>query len=358
MQAGKDQKAPWNDPWPESGLEPVPCCPVCGTSESEVVHAGLVDNAFFVSPGKWTLWRCLGCGSAYLNPRPDQETLHMAYASYYTHNKPAGTAGYDDLGLLRRLRRRLANGYINWRFGGDQQPASGLGIPAAYVLPNMRRVIDSRYRHLPRLPETGGRLLDVGCGDGSFLKLAKDIGWNVVGVDPDPEAARNASSQGLTVYEGGVDYFAGESELFDVITLNHVIEHVPDPVRVLADCHALLKPGGRIWVETPNVDSHGHARFGRNWRGLEAPRHLLLFNRRSLREAVTAAGFVMPAECLRPSAAPGIYKASYAMEVGSSPYAPPPLPWHLKLASRMASCLEMFRPAHREFLTLAATKAE
>jgi 2-polyprenyl-3-methyl-5-hydroxy-6-metoxy-1,4-benzoquinol methylase len=349
---------PWLTPWPTDGLESVNRCPVCAETGREVLHADMVDNVFRAAPGKWTLWQCAKCRGAYLDPRPARESIHLAYANYYTHREASARANYATLGLFRKLRRRLVNGYTNWRYSTRAMPATALGLPAALMMPPLKKLIDRQYRHLPRLPMGGGILLDVGCGDGAFLSLARACGWDVVGLDPDPEAAANASRQGLTVHQGGIEYFQGQSGLFDVITLNHVIEHVHEPVEVLKACRTLLKPGGRLWLETPNIDGFGHARFQKNWRGLETPRHLVLFNRRSIREALVSAGFPPPQDCARPSACAGTFKASFAMARGHSPYhafAPPAV---LRWQVFKAVCREALFPSRREFLTVAAQKGE
>jgi SAM-dependent methyltransferase len=188
--------------------------------------------------------------------------------------------------------------------------------------------------------------------------LARTCGWDVVGLDPDPKAVANAARQRLTVYEGGIEYFAGQTHLFNVITLNHVIEHVYDPVKVLKACHALLKPGGQLWLETPNIDSFGHARFQQNWRGLETPRHLVLFNRHSLGQALVSAGFPSMHDRPSPSPCAGMYRASYSMQHGYSPYVRMATPKTLKLQAMRAADAEMVFPSHREYLTVAVRRAE
>ena len=138
-----------------------------------------------------------------------------------------------------------------------------------------------------------GRLLDVGCGNGSFLGVARQAGWECYGVEPDPEAVTVATAQGITVLASSVDELRGmRDENFEFITLNHVIEHVHDPTQTLRDCLAMLKPRGFIWLETPNIESIGYQIYGRCWRGLEPPRHLVLFNRKSLTQCLANAGFI------------------------------------------------------------------
>lgn len=121
------------------------------------------------------------------------------------------------------------------------------GILLACTKFKIRTRLDHRFRYLPKVPEGGGVLLDVGCGDGSFLIDARNCGWNVVGVDPDPNVAANATILGLKVHVGGVELFGDEKELFDVITLSHVVEHLHDPVNILKTCYALFKTGGQLW---------------------------------------------------------------------------------------------------------------
>jgi len=159
------------------------------------------------------------------------------------------------------------------------------------------------------------------------------------------------------VYQGDIRRLDDWASCFDVITLNHVIEHVHDPIAVLRACHRLLKPGGRLWLETPNVDSLGLARFGRNWRGLETPRHLVLFGRRGLRQACMAAGFAMPRDLPRPSPCLDIYRASQAMANGLPPQRAEAASGALKRAARRAALLGRVRPARREFLTMEARKS-
>ncbi len=137
-----------------------------------------------------------------------------------------------------------------------------------------------------------GRLLDVGAGSGKFLYEMRGRGWEVEGLDADPQAAKAAGERyGVRVRACGLAEARFPSCSFDAITLNHVLEHLPDPVALLRECERVLRPGGRLVGITPNADSWGHGRFGRNWRGLEPPRHLHVFNPRSLAACAGKAGF-------------------------------------------------------------------
>lgn len=279
----------FKEEWPADGIENVPACPVCNSTERQVLHADLTDRIFFCAPGKWTLYLCLGCRSAYLDPRPSQSTIHRAYQAYYTHQNTArGNVG--ELGFRRRLMRMFGNGYRNWRYGTHFKPTSQIGALLFQFLPTSRLNFDRQMRYLPKLPE-GGRLLDLGFGSGAFLELAREGGWDVTGADPDPVVVSAARARGLNVREGGIEAFADQPGSFDAVTLSHVIEHVFDPRSMLHAAYNALKPGGTLWICTPNLAGPVHRHFGRNWRGLEPPRHLVIFNRASLMECAASSGF-------------------------------------------------------------------
>ncbi|MCQ4188507.1 hypothetical protein, partial [Methylocystis suflitae] len=120
--------SPWNTPWSETELESVYACPVCGCVDRKILQEDLIDNVFFIAPGKWTLYRCNRCRSAYLDPRPTQASIGKAYAAYYTHAVGIAETEFAQLGQFRRLRRMLVNGYLNKRYGTQRSPAAALGV--------------------------------------------------------------------------------------------------------------------------------------------------------------------------------------------------------------------------------------
>jgi 2-polyprenyl-3-methyl-5-hydroxy-6-metoxy-1,4-benzoquinol methylase len=119
----------------------------------------------------------------------------------------------------------------------------------------------------------------------------KTCGWEVEGVDFDPKAIEKAQEKGLTVYTGDLRDIAYAQDTFDAITLNHVIEHLFNPIEILTECKRILRPGGQLVVVTPNINSWGQRRFKRHWRGLEPPRHLFLFSPRTLDTIANKVGF-------------------------------------------------------------------
>lgn len=346
---------PWDEPWPASALERVPACPVCESPVREVLHEQLVDNVFFVAPGQWTMHRCSQCQSAYLDPRPDEASIGRAYETYYTHGAESSGTEANQLRGLRLCRRMMANGYINYRFGTKLKPASALGAWVALLLPRIRQCLDAKLRYLPRQAK-GKRLLDVGCGDGEFLENAKSAGWDVLGLEPDPKAAAAARKRGLEVRVGTIDMLEKETACFDAITLSHVIEHVHAPLEVMKRVHRLLKPGGIVYIETPNIESSGARVFGKNWRGLETPRHLVLFNVGSLQKLLDQAGFRLITLKRRADVKPWMYLSSLRMQQGRSPYEPEPR--RLPLLSFLKTRFLNSNTSELEFITLTAVKRE
>jgi SAM-dependent methyltransferase len=252
------------------------------------MHTGLADRSFFAAPGEWTMWRCLKCGSGYLDPRPTQESLHRAYDVYYTHGE-----GDDDevpTSLRGRLRYLLGNDYRNARYGAGLAFAIPLlGRFAARLMPGHRAHIVCEFRFLPKA-STEPRLLDVGSGSGGFLRKARDSGWNACGVEPDTSARALSDKYGFDV-RPSLDDWKSDAGTFDHVTASHVIEHVHEPDRLLRQIRSMLKPDGTLFIQTPNIDAPTHLRFGANWRGLEPPRHLTVFSRAGLEQLLQISGF-------------------------------------------------------------------
>lgn len=148
-----------------------------------------------------------------------------------------------------------------------------------------------RFRHIP-LP-VGKRLLDVGCGAGWFLHIAKNLGAVEQGIEPSGHAAKVAQERGLRVYHGTLEAYvaneAGQLE-FDIITANHVLEHVPEPVETPQFMKEMLAPGGFIWIAVPNAGYPICRALKGRWHSSDLPYHLMQFTPKSIAEAGERAG--------------------------------------------------------------------
>jgi 2-polyprenyl-3-methyl-5-hydroxy-6-metoxy-1,4-benzoquinol methylase len=271
-------------------LEEQPACPLCA-GHGRVLYEGLPDRVYG-SPGKWRFRRCAAahCGALWIDPRPDRATIGAAYTEYYTHQ-----GGSPPPTRLHRFVAKIQRAYWARAWGYDRADAgpwaglAGLGglLPAFH--PGLRAYLDFAVMYLPA--DKRGRLLDVGCGNGDTLARLAGLGWTVSGIDTDEAAVQAALSRGLDARKGELRAQDWSDDPMDAVTLSHVIEHVHDPVQLLERCLLCLKPGGRLVAVTPNADAWMHRRAGRDWLGLDPPRHLCLFTVRALADAASRAGF-------------------------------------------------------------------
>ena len=241
---------------------PCPDCYVCG-SIGTPLYSALPDRIFGV-PGTWNFSLCSNpeCGLVWLDPAPLEDEISKAYNIYYTHSERRHEQFFYWL-----VRVGLAR--ITWLRRWERK---------------------SSYMTLEH--ETPGLLLDIGCGSGVFLERMRAMGWDVEGVDFDAQAVKRARTAGLEVHYGEVTSMKYSENRFDAVTMNHVIEHVFDPIGLLQECHRILKGGGRLIVVTPNVSSRAHQQFGSSWRDLDPPRHIRLFSPGTLRNCAERSGFL------------------------------------------------------------------
>lgn len=240
-----------------------PECYLCG-SQGKLLYQDLTDR-LFGTLGKWGFSQCSNaeCGLVWLNPKPLEADIGIAYQNYYTHHENAKPEPL----IFRIISAALG------RMSGYRRHA--------------RRVHFMTLDHQPP-----GKLLEVGCGSGHFLAKMKARGWVVEGVDFDPRAVDYAhTTYNIKVHHGSLESAEYPDSTFDVVAMNHVIEHVFDPIDLLQEARRVLKPGGKVVVVTPNIASMGHQRFGQAWRDLDPPRHLHLFSPRTLLECAKRAGF-------------------------------------------------------------------
>lgn len=273
--------APERATWPKDGLEYLDRCPVCGSRDRQQLFGDLIDR-LFSAPGQWSLFQCAACHCGYLDPRPSEATIGLAYAQYITHLAEPKTNIFHD-NPIKRLRQSIRNSYLNHKYGYRLEPSVPWGFWAMYLFPPpLRLEWDHFARHLGPPSPGQNRLFDVGCGNGSFLSRARQIGWNVQGLEFDPQAAAAAKNEGLDVWVGDYRQAPFPPGAFDVITCHQVIEHIHDLpafVQFLATC---LKPQGLLWLGTPNFQSRARKLFGADWRGLHPPQHLTLFTPHAL----------------------------------------------------------------------------
>lgn len=234
----------------EPGIEFV-SCNLCGQRDT-IRHLHTSD---------WTLVRCCHCGLIYTNPRPSTEKLSELYTREYfgrfVSDNPSG-------------------------FPTDQEEME------ACVSTQTLRVMQ-----IGQCVSGPGRLLDVGCGPGFFMARAAREGWSVQGIDVSAEAANYGEEYlGLKIRVGTPENVGDLwCNRFHVITMFHLLEHLPDPVAALCAVGNALRKKGTLVVTVPNIGSSEARYFGADWKGLDLPYHLYHFDPRSLSQILEKAGF-------------------------------------------------------------------
>ena len=257
-----------------------PTCYMC-KAEGIPAYANLRDR-ISTAEGEWNYKRCRNkeCGLLWLDPMPHPGDIGKAYVDYFTHDDISLS---NQNGIVRRLFRMAKVAYLHQQFGYAYKGTAFANVAGRILalLPNRSNYVDASIMYLPRC--SSGRLLDIGCGSGATLRVMRDLGWDAEGIDFDPVTVNNARSKFLNVHLGTLREQQYDNDTFDAIVMCHVIEHVHDPLDLMRECQRVLKPGGRLVVLTPNVDSWGHRQFQRAWLFLDPPRHLHLFNQKTLR---------------------------------------------------------------------------
>jgi 2-polyprenyl-3-methyl-5-hydroxy-6-metoxy-1,4-benzoquinol methylase len=261
--------------------EQIPC-PLCGTFDEETFleAAADPDNTLY------RLVRCRSCDMVYMNPRPDESSIGQFYPDdYEAYRQPVR----DESSWRHRTGRYLEQlvlarnyGYPPTLRGVREKALAWLASP--WFGPD-------RYSQTA-LPFVGeGRLLDYGCGAGSYAARMRERGWNVRGMDFSARAAQEAKRlHGLDVLVGTLPHPAIEPRSFDLITMGAVLEHVHWPHQLIGAGVEALQPGGMLAVSVPNIASWGYRVFGQDWWPLELPRHLLHFTPVTLARLMEAHG--------------------------------------------------------------------
>ena len=232
----------------------VTCCQVCGSERR--------TQKF--EDGPYKLYTCSECGLVYVSPRLQGAALLDVYNEQYWKSDNPKERGYADYASESKL-----------------------------YLKTYRKRMKLVSEWLP----TNGRILDVGCAAGYFLRVAKEHGHDVHGVELSEPIAREAiAALGEDrVYHGFLDDCVAdrswEDHTFDLVTIWDVIEHVPDPQALLASIKRMIKPGGKLLLETQNVASRFAAKMGKAWHHYKHDEHLYHFNPQTIARLLDDCGF-------------------------------------------------------------------
>lgn len=236
-------------------------CRLCGGSRFSLRHEWDVDDRWNQTAIPLAVWDCDDCGLVMLHPVPTAEELPDRGDWFSPSRKD----------MSRQSRFKNARRDFTYRYFGDKP---------------------LRLLRACRKLKPGGRLLDVGCGGGYFLGLAAPY-YECHGVEPSARAAAAARKRGFTIHEGLAEDVVLEDDFFDMVTLDSVIEHVRDPVAVLAHLRKAIRPGGYVGMITPKIGGPSYRWHKAEWHGFRHGYHTFLFTGKTLKAVLEKAGFVV-----------------------------------------------------------------
>lgn len=221
-------------------------CPICsGTTFTPFISC----EDFTVSHKTFNIIQCSQCQLLITSPIPDQDNLGDYYLSdaYISHSAKATS-------LQDKIYRLARNFTLSWkvRIINKQSPKSGKSV-----------------------------LLDYGCGTGQFLQRCQADGWHIQGIEPS-EHARNLSSA-LTHTSIAPSLDNTVSQTFNIITLWHVLEHIPDLNETLQSLRTALSDSGTMFIAVPNRNSWDAKHYKQYWAGYDVPRHIWHFSQSNMR---------------------------------------------------------------------------
>lgn len=233
-------------------------CPVCQGNVFSPVSEIFDDR--YGEPNRYQLARCNGCGLTATAPRLRESDLSALYGTFY----PRKSINADDVTReAAKLKRPFAE-LARWWNGTDNQGQYGV--------------------------QAGEAMLDVGCGSGVSLLEAKALGATAFGIEADPNVKPIAAALGLSIHFGSLQDMPFPEQRFDLIVMNQVIEHLPDPDLALQALSERLTPNGRMLLVFPNTASLWRHLFGSRWINWHIPYHLHHFDRKSFARMVRHCG--------------------------------------------------------------------
>lgn len=227
-------------------------CPLCGSEKCRVFLKNGEDFEYGIK-GKFKLFRCASCGLISLFPIPTVEQLLVSYPdSYHSYNIP-----------VSKITQLLA--YVTLR---------------------------QEAKKIKRLIGNKGKILDVGCADGEHFDILKKFGnWQFVGIDFNDKIVKKGKIEGREIYTTTLEEFDYPKKNFDLVIMDHLLEHVVDPVLTLRAAYSLLKSGGYLIGAAPNINSLDRILFQRFWGGFHLPRHVWHFTPTTLSKMFEKTGF-------------------------------------------------------------------
>ncbi len=255
-------------------------CNICNSNEYNKLYA--IKNS--ETEVTFDLVMCSQCHLVYINPQPTAEELGRYYVKgeYYSYGEVL-KEDQSKLDLFSKIKKFLRK-QIFLTYGGHGNSCLRK-IKMVLYFPLKRR-----FGGIPPFKKNA-KLLDIGCGDGLFIKQLKDLGWSVSGIEIDREAVKRAQSHNLDVRCGKFEELEVKDETYDVVRLWHVLEHFKHPKQNLKKIANILKLKGQIIIGIPNVNSLYSKIFKQDWSGFDVPRHLYHFSPQTIKKILVECGY-------------------------------------------------------------------
>jgi len=242
-------------------------CDLCGSKKFNPLFRA-EDQMYGIKQG-YFLVQCSKCGLILVNPQPTGKELskHYPAENYYSLEKNS------DKSYLKEL---LQNTYYS----------RGKNMKKLLLLPLKPFINSIKIVH-------GGKFLDVGCGSGNLLRLVSKLGMQSYGVEPGGFNREISLENNIKIFNGELIKAKYPSNYFEVIILNHVLEHVSNPTETLKELRRIIKADGVLIIGTPTSNSFAYRIFGKNWLALDTPRHLHIFSDKLLGQYAKKTGFIV-----------------------------------------------------------------
>lgn len=266
-------------------------CPICKNKKINFELKNYDKN--FHNKKDFSVDKCENCSCLFLNPQLEMNEL----GKYYPKE------GYYSLkGISKGFKTNLKIELYKTYFSESKN--------------FLKKLIFCPIKFLARgvIVKPNLKLLDIGSGVGQFLYEMKSLGLNVEGLEPGEFNEKESKKEGIKITKSLLENSKYKKESFDLITLNHVLEHVNNPSEVLEKIHSLLKKDGTFIVGVPNSNSLAYKIFKKDWYQLDIPRHLINYSSENLTTLLKTKGFKI--EKVRYNSRPSQFTISLYYKLG------------------------------------------
>lgn len=246
-------------------------CPICLNKNIKFLLYQKDKNLGI--PGNFSLYECSNCRGIFLNPRPSPRESEKFYPKreYYSLDKIKTKEN------SMKTRTKLKLFYIYFSKNKNV----------------LKRIIFSPFKFIIRgtIIKEGAKLLDIGSGSGQFLYEMKQFGMEVYGVEPGDFNKADSKKYELNIKNVDLIKAKYHKDSFDLITINHVLEHVINPNETLLEIKRIIKKDGTLVIGVPNTNSLARKIYGKNWYQFDIPRHVINYSERNLSFILNKNGF-------------------------------------------------------------------